>query len=111
MQNLGIRLLVLSYCCMGCVLGQLVQWLPGGRPAEHLHEGLELLPFSLLANVLGISGLVMFFRRGLGEAGIDRWTEPFEVLLRGGAANNRIAFFLCATSWVVGVLLGEFLSK
>ena len=111
MQNLGIRLLVMSYCCMGCALGQLARLLLVVRTHERLHEAFDLFPFIVLANFLGVSGLVLFFRRGIAEPAIGTVTKPVEILWRGGAANNRMAFFLCTTAWVIGLLLGEIFSK
>lgn len=106
LQVLGIRLLILSYCCIGVLLGQFIPAALHGHSTDWSQDGLNLLAFTLLGNFLGLSALVLFFRRGAAEPPLDSLVHPLEVVVRGLPAGNRVAFALCTLAWLVGVVLG-----
>lgn len=105
LQNLGIRLLTLSYCCIGALLGRFIPAALHGRAADWSQDRLDLLAFTLLGNFLGLSALILFFRRGAAEPPLDSLVHPLEVIIRGLPAGNRVAFALCTVAWLVGVIL------
>ena len=106
LQNLGIRLLTVSYCCIGALLGQFIRAALRSRPADWSQDRLDLLAFALLGNFLGLSALVVFFRRRSAEPPLESLVHPLEVIIRGLPASNRVAFVLFTLSWLVGVVLG-----
>jgi hypothetical protein len=60
---------------------------------------------------LGLSALVVFFRRRASEPPLESFVHPLEVVIRGLPASNRVAFVLFALAWLVGVILGMSLSR
>ena len=106
LQNLGIRLLTVSYCCIGGLLGEFIRAAIRSRPADWSHDRLDLLAFALLGNFLGLSALIVFFRRRAAEPPLESIVHPLEVVIRGLPASNRVAFVLFTLAWLVGVILG-----
>ena len=106
MQNLGIKLMAVSYSCIGGLLGQFIRCALPGHPPDWLQDRMDLLAFALLGNFLGLTCLLLIFRRRAVEPPLDSIVTPVEVLLRGLPANNRVAFLLFSAAWLVGLLLG-----
>ncbi len=108
LQNLGIRLLTVSYCCIGALLGQVIRGTLPGRPHDWSQDRLDLLAFALLGNFLGFSALVLLFRRRATEPPCESLFHPLAVIIRGLPAGSRVAFSLFALAWLAGVVLGMF---
>jgi hypothetical protein len=106
LQNLGIRLLTVSYCCIGALLGQFIRGALPGRPTDWSQDRLDLLAFALLGNFLGLYAMVEFFRRRAAEPPLESFVHPLEVIIRGLPASNRVAFILFTLAWLVGIILG-----
>lgn len=106
MQILGIRLLTVSYCCIGALLGQFIHGMLPGHTTDWSQDRLDLLAFALLGNFIGLSALILFFRRGAHEPPLDSIVHPLEVVIRGLPAGNRVAFALFTLAWLVGLILG-----
>jgi len=106
MQNLGIKLVAVSYCCTGALLGQFIRAAFLGRHSDWLPQRMDLLAFAMLSNFIALSCLAVVFRRRAVEPPIDGLSRPFEVLLGDSPANNRVAFLIFSVAWLMGVLLG-----
>ncbi len=77
-----------------------------GTPTEWLQAHLDMLALALLGNFLGLTGLVLFFRRGLADPPLGGPVSVLDGLLRGFRVNNRLAFCLFAVAWLLGLVLG-----
>ena len=106
LQNLGIRLLTVSYCCIGALLGKFIGGALLSRSIDWSQDRVDLLAFALLGNFLGLSALIVFFRRRSAEPPMESFVHPLEVLIRGLPASNRVAFVLFTLAWLAGVILG-----
>ena len=107
MRGMGVKLLALSYSCTGALLGQLCALI--FRRADVLHENPDLVLLVLLGNLLCLPALVLFFRRGLADPPM---ASPFSVLgalITTRLVTNRVACFLFAAAWIVGLTLGFWL--
>lgn len=106
MQNLGVKLLAVSFCCIGVLLGQVLREISFRHPTVWMRERLDLLAFALLGNFLAFSALIVCFRRRAAEPPLESSLRPIEVLVRGVPANNRVAFLIFSAAWVLGTVLG-----
>ena len=106
LQTLGIRLLTVSYCCIGALLGQFLRGALLSRPTDWSQDRLDLLAIAVLGNFLGLSALIVCFRRRAAEPPLESIVHPVEVILRGLPASNRVAFVLFTVAWLAGVILG-----
>jgi len=108
LQNLGLRLLTVSYCCLGALLGQVLRAALSGKAYERPRDGFDLLALALLGNFLGFSALVLLFRRRAAEPPCESFLQPLAVIVRGLPAGSRVAFALFILAWLAGVALGVF---
>ncbi len=106
MQSAGVRLAVVCYCCIGALFGQLLRGTVPGTRTDWLPEHLDVLALALLGNFFGLTGLVLFFRRGLAEPPLGNVLSVVEGLVRGIRMNNRLAFAVFALAWLLGVFIG-----
>lgn len=106
MQNLGVKLLAVSFCCFGALLGQALREVCVAPAADWFHDRLELLVLAALGNLIGLSALVICFRRRAAEPPLESPVYVMEALIRGLPANNRVAFPLFSVAWLLGAILG-----
>jgi hypothetical protein len=104
MRGMGVKLLALSYSCTGALLGQLCALI--FRRSDVLHEKPDLVLLVVLGNLVCLPALVLFFRRGLADPPLASPFSLIHALIHTRSVTNRVACFLFAAAWVLGLILG-----
>jgi len=105
LHNIGIKLLALFYFGAGASIGEPVRHFFQGRGRNSFGNPTYFF-VSIGANLVAIGCLVFVRRRAVAESPMRQITSPLVMLVRGLPVTNRVAFLLCTTTYIIGLVIG-----